>query len=183
MSRRGYRVRFGDLRANDRGPHEMNAAADPPDSVRSRPTEDLGFLPDSLLRQCRRLIESYHGVNGYSCLPDMLWRSQLGPFIERQEQLAQLLKKASTTRSAKKSNESFVKIATAILALEILASSFAGWSAIFPEAGETARLLLRRNAISPKMPLMEFYVYPPKYVSSIAIATLTPPSGEASGQD
>jgi hypothetical protein len=160
----------------------MNAAADPLDSVRSQASEDLGFLPDSLLRQCRRLIESYHAVNGYSCLPDMLWRSQLGPFIERQQQLGQLLRKASTTRSAKKSNESFLKIATTILSLEILASSFAGWSAIFPDASETARMLLKRNALSPKMPLMEFYVYPPKYVSSIAIATLTPPSSGSSGQ-
>jgi hypothetical protein len=127
------------------------------------------------MRQCRCLIVSYHAINGYSCLPDILWRSHLGPFIERHEQLGQLLKIASTTRSAKKSNESFITIATTILSLEVLASSFAGWSAIYPEAGERARDLAKRNALSPKMPLMGFYVYAPKYVSSTAIAMLTPP--------
>jgi hypothetical protein len=152
----------------------MRDAGKPPNVVRSRAAEDLGPLPESLTRQCRRLIESYHAIYGYSCLPNMLWRSHLGPFIERHEQLGQLLKRASTTRSAKKSNESFVRIATTILSLEVLASSFAGWSAIYPEAGEMARALLKRNALSPKMPLMGFYVYTPKYVSSSAIATLTP---------
>ena len=66
-------------------------------------------------------------------------------------------------------------IATTILSLEILASSFAGWSAIYPQAGLMARAILQRNARSPHMPLMEFYLYPPKYISSAAIATLSPP--------
>jgi len=153
----------------------MGDGAKPPNDNLSKVVEDLGFLPHDLWRQCRRLIESYHAVNGYFCLPDMLWRSQLGPFIERQEQLARLLKRASTTRSAKIANESFVRIATTILSLEILASSFAGWSAIYPKAGEDARALLTRNALSPKMPLMELYVYAPRYISSTAIVTLTPP--------
>jgi hypothetical protein len=42
-----------------------------------------------------------------------------GPFIETHQELRQLLRKASTTRSAKKSNEGFVRIATTILSLEI----------------------------------------------------------------
>jgi hypothetical protein len=70
-----------------------------------------------------------------------------------------------------------VRIATTILSLEILASSFAGWSAIYPEAGAMARAILQRNARSPHMPLMEFYLYPPKYISSAAIAALAPPAG------
>jgi hypothetical protein len=137
---------------------------------------DLGFLPATLTGQCRSLIESYHEVHGFACLPDVLWKFRLGPFIERQPELRQFLRKASTTRSAKKSNEGFVRIATAILSLEILASSFAGWSAIYPEAGETARSVLKRNTRDPHMPLMEFYLYPPKYISSAAIATLAPPA-------
>jgi hypothetical protein len=32
------------------------------------------------------------------------------------------------------------------------------------------------------MPLMEFYLYPPKYLSSTAIATLTPPANRQSDQ-
>ena len=43
---------------------------------------DFSFLPKSLTVQCRSLIESYHELHGYACLPDMLWKSRLGPFIE-----------------------------------------------------------------------------------------------------
>ena len=136
---------------------------------------DFSFLPKNLTVQCQSLIESYHELHGYACLPDMLWKARLGPFIERHREFRQLLRKASTTRSAKKSNQGFVRIATSILSLEILASSFAGWSAIYPEAGLIAHGILQRNARSPHMPLMEFYLYPPKYISSAAIATLAPP--------
>src|SRR3974390_3875637 len=99
---------------------------------------DFKFLPSTLVAQCRSLIESYHEVHGFACLPDILWKSRLGPFIERHRELRQSLRKASTTRSAKKSHEGFVRIATKILSLEILASSFAGWGAIYPEAAELA---------------------------------------------
>jgi hypothetical protein len=137
---------------------------------------DIGFLPTDLARQCRSLIESYHEVHGYASLPDILWKSRLGPFIEKQPELRQFLRKASTTRSAKKANEGFVKIATTILSLEILASSFAGWSALYPEAGETARATLKQNVRGPHTPLMDFYLYPPKYLSAAAVATLVPPA-------
>jgi hypothetical protein len=136
---------------------------------------DFSFLPGSLTTQCQSLIESYHELHGYACLPDMLWKARLGPFIETHREFRQLLRKSSTTRSAKKSNEGFVRIATTLLSLEILASSFAGWSAIYPDAGLMAHAVLKRNARGPHMPLMEFYLYPPKYISSAAIATLAPP--------
>jgi len=137
---------------------------------------NLSFLPKSLTAQCQSLIVSYHELHGYACLPNILWKARLGHFIEAHQEFRRLLKKASTTRSAKKSNESFVVIATTILSLEILASSFAGWSAIYPQAGLIARAILQQNARSPHMPLMEFYLYPPKYISSAAIATLAPPA-------
>jgi hypothetical protein len=143
---------------------------------------DLCFVPKSLTVQCQSLIESYHELHGYACLPDILWKARLGPFIESHRDFRLLLKKASTTRSAKKSNQGFVRIATSILSLEILASSFAGWSAIYPEAGSLALGILRRNGRSPHMPLMEFYLYPPKYISSAAIATLAPPLERQSGE-
>jgi len=63
---------------------------------------DFSFLPNSLTAQCRSLIESYHELHGYTCLPDMLWKARLGPFIEAHRELRHLLRKASTTRSAKK---------------------------------------------------------------------------------
>ena len=75
-----------------------------------------------------------------------------------------------------------MRIATTILSLEILASSFAGWSAIYPEAGATAHSILRRNSRSSQMPLMEFYLYPPKYLSSAAVATLIPPPSRQAGE-
>jgi hypothetical protein len=143
---------------------------------------DFSFLPTSLTVQCRCLIETYHELHGYACLPDTLWKARLGPFIETHREFRQLLRKASTTRSAKKSNDGFVRIATTILSLEILASSFAGWSAIYPEAGLTAHAILKRSGRSPHMPLMEFYLYPPKYISSAAIATLVPPPGRQPGE-
>jgi hypothetical protein len=143
---------------------------------------DFGFLPNNLIAQCRSLIESYHELHGYACLPDILWKARLGPFIEAHREFRQLLRKASTTRSAKKSNEGFVRIATTILSLEILASSFAGWSAIYPEAGTRAHAILKRNAGTAHMPLMEFYLYPPKYISSAAIAKLAPPPSRQLGE-
>ena len=152
-------------------------------TARAVTTEELDFrfLPSSLLAQCQSLIESYHELHGYACLPDMLWKSRLGPFIEAHREFRQLLRKASTTRSAKKSNEGFVRIAKTILSLEILASSFAGWNAIYPTEGSTARSILQRYARSPQTPLMEFYLYPPKYVSSAAIAALAPPASRQPG--
>src|SRR5579864_4296281 len=86
---------------------------------------DFGFLPQDLRTQCRSLIESYHALHGFGCLPDILWKAGLGPFIETHRDFRRLLKKASTTRSAKKSNEGFTQIATTLLSLEILGSNFA----------------------------------------------------------
>src|SRR5271168_2916184 len=135
---------------------------------------DLSFLPKNLTAQCHSLIVSYHELHGYACLPNILWKARLGHFIEAHQEFRQLLKKASTTRSAKKSNEGFALIATTILSLEILASSFAGWSAIYPEAAALAHAILKRNTRSPYMPLMEFYLYPPKHISLAAVAALAP---------
>src|ERR1700741_2162414 len=84
---------------------------------------DFSFLPKTLTAQCRSLIESYHDVHGFACLPDILWKSRLGPFIEGHREVRQSLRKASRTRGAKKSHQGFVGISTTILALEILASS------------------------------------------------------------
>jgi hypothetical protein len=137
---------------------------------------DFAFLPQNLSSQCRSLIESYHGLHGYGCLPDILWKAGLGPFIETHREFRQLLRKASTTRSSKKSNDGFAQIATTLLSLEILASNFAGWSALYPHAASTARSILKRHTRISHTPLMESYLYPPKYISSAAIATLAPPT-------
>ena len=142
---------------------------------------DFGFLPKSLISQCQVLIESFHELHGYSCLPDILWKAGLGPFIETQSQFRQLLRKASTTRSAKKANEGFVRIATTILSLEILASRFAGWSNVYPKEASRSRATLEANARGPHTPLIEFYLYPPKYLNSAAIAALSSPRNAGDG--
>jgi hypothetical protein len=137
---------------------------------------DFSFLPHVLVGQCRSLIEGYHELHGYTCLPDVLWKARLGPFIETHREFRQLLRKASTTRSAKKSNEGFARIATTILSLEILSSGFAGWSTLHPQAASRAHGVLERNAGVTHFALMEFYLYPPKYISSAVIAALAPPA-------
>src|SRR6202012_3405776 len=134
---------------------------------------DLGSLPQTLYMQCRGLIESYHDIHGYACLPNMLWRAKLEGFIKKQPCLRQILRKASTTRSAKNANKGFVEIATAILSLEILASDFASWSTMFPEAKSMANALLRMR--SARMFLMEHYLYPPKHINPAVLAALAPP--------
>ena len=62
---------------------------------------DLSFFPKNLSAQCQGLIESYHELHGYACLPDILWKARLGQFIQTHQEFRQLLRKASTTRSAK----------------------------------------------------------------------------------
>jgi len=143
-------------------------------------TLDLGALPPTLVAQCRGLIESYHDIHGYGCLPNMLWRAELEGFIKKNPCLRQILRKASTTRSAKVSNKGFVEIATAILSLEILASDFASWSAMFPEARSMANALLRMR--SARMFLMEYYLYPPKHISPAILAALAPPPSQPPGE-
>jgi hypothetical protein len=95
--------------------------------------------------------------------------------IEGDRTLGPLLRRASTARRAKKANECFVTIATTILSMEILASNIAGWSSLYPAAGEKARsFLLRRNTLNSQMPLLDYYVYPSKY--SNVLAKLAPPN-------
>ena len=143
--------------------------------VDSNDALDFGFLPESLRTRSRSLIESYHGLHGFGCLPNMLWKAGLGPFIETNREFRQLLRKASTTRSAKKSSESFAQIATTLLSLEILASDFAGWSKVFPQAASVARSILKLHRPLAHMALLESYLYPPKHLSSAAIAALALP--------
>src|SRR5580700_9079450 len=104
-------------------------------------SSDFSFLPNSLTGKCRHLIETYHGINGYSCLPDMLWRPEVRNFVEMHRDFGQTFRKAATLRSAKQANESYVLIAATILALEVLVSGFANWGTRFPLARWKARAL------------------------------------------
>jgi len=74
------------------------------DQTVSSPDRELSYDP-------RIFLPAEHAVDVH-----------LGPFIERHEQLGQLLRRASRTRSARKSSENFLSIVATILSLEILAS-------------------------------------------------------------
>ena len=135
---------------------------------------EFSFIPDTLRTQCRSLIQTYHAMHGYSCLPNMLWKAGLGGFIEKHRNLSEAFKKASTTRSARKSNDLFVNIATEVLSLEVLAREYANWSAILPAAKVKAIELLDESAPGARTWLMEHYLYPPRYDSPAAVIALAP---------
>jgi len=136
---------------------------------------DFGFVPKSLALKCRRLIETYHAMNGYACLPDMLWQPELRDFIEMHKDFRQTFKRAATTRSAKKANDGFVLIATTILSLEVLASDFASWSGRFPAAKKRAIAILQEYTLNSRTWLMDRYLYPRSYINPAFINALSPP--------
>ena len=72
------------------------------------PTGNLKFLPRALTENCQRLIESYHAIHGYACLPDILWRARAHDFVAMYDDLRVIFRKAAITRSAKKANSSYV---------------------------------------------------------------------------
>lgn len=119
------------------------------------------FLPSELAVKCRALIESYHDMLGYGCLPDMLWQSDARDIIERDPELAQLFKNASKSRCAKRANDSFRLIAIVVVSLETLARDFAGWGKRFPNTKrEAERLLGGGFPLTQRVWLMDMYLYP-----------------------
>jgi hypothetical protein len=121
----------------------------------------FGFVPDELAVKCRSLIESFHAMYGYVGLPDMLWLSDARDIIECHEDLAQAFKKASRSRGAKRANDSFLTIATAIVAIEMLARDFAGWGKRFPAAKRAAEKHVGDGSSARRTWLMDLYLYPP----------------------
>jgi hypothetical protein len=118
------------------------------------------FVPRELAVRCRKLVESYHAIYGYACLPDMLWNSDARDVIECQRDLTRILTKASKSRCAKRANDSFVLIATVIVALEVLARDFAGWGKRFPAAKREAEGMLIDFPLRPRTWFMDKYLYP-----------------------
>jgi hypothetical protein len=121
----------------------------------------FGFVPDELAAKCRSLIESFHGMYGYVGLPDMLWLSDARDVIECHDDLAKAFKRASKSRGAKRANDSFLHIATAIVSLEVLARDFAGWGKRFPAAKREAEKLLGDSQERRRSWLMDLYLFPP----------------------
>ena len=125
---------------------------------------DFNFVPKTLTAKCRQLIEKYHGLNGYGCLPDMLWDIELRDLIDAHKELRETFHKSSITRSSKKANEGFIGIASLILALEIVASDYGGWGRRLPWAMRKAEEFRRAHMLTSRTPMMDRYLYPPHYI-------------------
>jgi hypothetical protein len=135
--------------------------------TRHPPDDDVGgkltfqFVPKELAAKCRKLIESYHAMYGYVGLPDMLWLSDARHIIECHRDLTQIFRKASKSRGAKRANDSFVLIATAVVSLEVLARDFAGWGSQYPTAKREAEKLFGDHPQRQRVWLMDLYLYQP----------------------
>ena len=127
----------------------------------SKTNSQFRFVPGELAVKCRSLIESFHGMYGYVGLPDMLWLSDARDIITCHEDLTQLFKKASRSRGAKRANDTFLMIATAIVAIEVLARDFAGWGKRFPSAKREANKLFGDFSQHQRVWLIDLYLYPP----------------------
>jgi hypothetical protein len=137
---------------------------------------DLKFLPRLLTYNCRQLIESYHAIHGYTCLPDILWRAEVRDFVEINADLRRMLRKASITRSARKANTSYIVIAGALLSLEVLASDYLGWGTRFPFAKRRAAILLSEHLPAAREFLKDVYLSKRNFVrSQVVKAEISPP--------
>ncbi len=120
--------------------------------------QDLKFLPRVLVDNCRQLIESYHDIRGYGCLPDVLWRAEARDFVEVNDDLRKLFRKAPKIRGAKKANAIYLSIASALLAVEMLANDVFGWGVEFPAAKKKAASLLRDYLPASRVYLRDVYL-------------------------
>jgi hypothetical protein len=123
-------------------------------------SSDFRFIPRELAAKSRRLIEGYHGIHGYGCLPDLLWHSDARDIIECNRELTQIFKSASKSRCAKRANDSLLLIATVIFSVETLARDFAGWGKRFPAAKREAEKMLDDVSERPHVWFMDGYLYP-----------------------
>jgi hypothetical protein len=124
------------------------------------------FIPKDVAAKCRKLIESYHAMYGYVGPPDMLWLSDARNFIECNDELTKLFKKASKSRGAKRANDSFLLIATTIVSAEVLARDFASWGKRYPAAKIEAEEVRGELPSQRRTWLMDPYLYPPVGVGS-----------------
>jgi hypothetical protein len=138
----------------------LQAAAEVPDNS-AAPGWSFRFIPRELATKCRQLIESYHTIYGYVGLPDMLWLSDARDIIERDRELTRLFTHAARSRAAKRANDHFLQIATAIVSLEVLAREFSGWGKRFPAAKREAEKVLERLPQLRRTWLMDLYFFPP----------------------
>jgi hypothetical protein len=123
-------------------------------------TFNFRFVPRELAAKARKLIESFHAINGYGCLPDLLWHSGARDLIECHRELGQVFKNASKSRCAKRANDSFLLIATVVFSIEMLSRDFGGWGRRFPAAKREAERMLGGMTKPSHAWFMDMYLYP-----------------------
>jgi hypothetical protein len=136
------------------------------------------FVPRELAIKCRTFIESYHAMHGYAQLADMLWHSDARDLIDCQPDLAQIFKKASKSRCAKRTNDSLLLVATVIASVEVLARDFAGWGKMFPHAKRAAEAMLVDFPVRRRTWFIDLYLYPSIYAKREIAGALAPSASE-----
>jgi hypothetical protein len=139
---------------------DSDSAFDRESHVDFAATSHFRFIPRELAAKSRRLIEGYHGMHGYGCLPDLIWHSDARDIIECNRELMQIFRNASKSRCAKRANGSLLLIATVIFSIETLARDFAGWGKRFPAAKREAEKMLDDIRSRPHAWFMDGYLYP-----------------------
>jgi hypothetical protein len=120
---------------------------------------DFSFIPEELARRCERLIKAYHAAPGSAHLADLVWQSDARAFITKHRALNEILTRSAKTKSAKRAGDLLRIVAKTILAVEILASDFAGWGTRFPEAMRRAEKILSEVRLTSSERLMDHYLY------------------------
>jgi hypothetical protein len=138
----------------------------------------LRFVPRELALRARKLIESFHSIHGYGCLPDLLWHSSARDVIECHRDLTSIFKAASRSRSAKRANDSLLLIATIVFSVEMLARDFAGWGKRFPASKREAERLLGDVLQQPHAWFMDMYLYPSLAIHRELTGELAPSPAE-----
>ncbi|MBV8836410.1 MAG: hypothetical protein JO000_07725 [Alphaproteobacteria bacterium] len=142
--------------------------------ARKAPRGNFDFVPKELAEKCRQLVDGYHALHGYTCLPDMLWQCSARNLIEDDRELRALFRHAVKQRGARQANDGFAQVATTICALEILVRDFAGWGARFPAARQAAERLAAAHPLRVRASLLEMYLYAQQHVRP----AVEPPGGE-----
>jgi hypothetical protein len=146
-----------------------------PDIIGIDECKSFQFVPRELSIRCRKVIESYHAKEGYACLPDVLWHCNARYVIERSRDLMQIFKRASKSRSAKRSHEGLLYVATLIVSLEVLARDFMGWGKQFPTARREAEEILSEQSLHGRPWLMDVYLYPSPGIQRVFAKMLESP--------
>jgi hypothetical protein len=134
---------------------------------------NFDFIPTALTKKTRRLLENYHNVHSYTSLPDFLWDAETQAFIEMHDDLDAIFQKASRTRSAKKSNEYYLFVASIVLSMEMLANNFASWGARFPDARlEALDIVAQSTPLGTR--LMDHYLSPSSYIPTNVLNSMSP---------